>query len=87
MPNPELADDGTNMEVDIIPIAPAAITAASSIMASNTVIESPSPPSSASSSRSPLPALAKVEKVKCGVTPGKDAPNACPPRRHQCGCR
>ena len=78
-PNPELADDGTNMEVDIVPIAPAAIVAASSIMAGNTVIESPSPPSSASSSRSPSPAPAKVEKVKRGVTPGKDAPDASVP--------
>jgi hypothetical protein len=43
-PNPELADDANNMEVDIVPIAPATVVAASSIMAGNTVIESPSPP-------------------------------------------
>ena len=78
-PNPELADDGTTMEVDIVPIAPPAIIAASSIMAGNTVIESPSPPSSASSSRSPSPAPVKVEKTKRVVTPGKDAPDASVP--------
>jgi hypothetical protein len=75
-PNPELADDANSMEVDIVPIAPAAAVAASSIMAGNTVIESPSPASSASSSRSPSPAPAKVDKTKRAATPGKDAPDA-----------
>ena len=75
-PNPELADDANNMEVDIVPIAPAATMAASSIMAGNTVIESPSPASSASSSRSPSPAPTKVDKTKRAATPGKDAPDA-----------
>ena len=74
-PNPELADDVNNMEVDIVPIAPAAVVAASSIMAGNTVIDSPSPPSSASNSRSPSPAPPKVEKIKRAATPGKDAPD------------
>lgn len=74
-PNPELADDANNMEVDIVPIAPAATVAASSIMAGNTVIGSPSPASSASSSRSPSPALTKVDKTKRVATPGKDAPD------------
>jgi len=79
-PNPELADDAIiNMEVDIVPIPPAAVVAASSIMAGNTVIESPSPPSSASTSRSPSPAPAKAEKTKRVVTPGKDAPDASVP--------
>ena len=78
-PNPELADDANNMEVDIVPIAPATIVAASSIMAGNTVIESPSPPSSASCSRSPTPDPAKVEKAKRVVSPGKDAPDASVP--------
>jgi len=74
-PNPEMADDANNMEVDIVPIAPTAVVAASSIMAGNTVIESPSPPSSASSSRSPSPTPPKVEKTKLVATPGKDAPD------------
>ena len=78
-PNPELADDAINMEVDIVPIAPATVTAASSIMAGNTVIESPSPASSASSSRSPSPAPTKVDKTKRVATPGKDAPDASVP--------
>ena len=75
-PNPELADDANNMEVDIVPITPAAAVAASSIMAGNTVIESPSPASSASSSRSPSPAPTKVDKTKRVATPGKDVPDA-----------
>jgi len=76
-PNPELADDINNMdmEVDIVPIVPAAAAAASSIMAGNTVIETPSPASSASSSRSPSPVPTKVEKTKRAATPGKDAPD------------
>ena len=77
-PNPELADD-TNMEVDIVPIVPAAVVAAASIMAGNTVIDSPSPPSSASTSRSPTPAPVKVEKTKRVVSPGKDVPDASVP--------
>ena len=75
-PNPELVDDTNPMEVDIVPIAPVAAVAASSIMAGNTVIESPSPASSASSSRSPSPAPVKVDKTKRVATPGKDAPDA-----------
>ena len=78
-PTPELADDANNMEVDIVPIVPAAVVAASSIMAGNTVIETPSPPSSASTSRSPSPAPAKSEKTKRAATPGKDAPEASVP--------
>jgi hypothetical protein len=78
-PNPELADDTINMEVDIVPIVPATVVAASSIMAGNTVIESPSPPSSASTSRSPSPIPTKVEKTKRLLTPGKDAPDASLP--------
>jgi len=78
-PNPEQADNANNMEVDIGPITPAAVVAASSIMAGNTVIESPSPPSSATSSRSPSPAPARVEKIKRVGTPGKDAPDASLP--------
>jgi len=79
-PNPELADDTIiNMEVDIVPITPATVVAASSIMAGNTVIESPSTPSSASTSRSPSPAPTKVEKTKRIVSPGKDAPDASVP--------
>ena len=80
-PNPELADDAdaNNMEVDIVPIAPASVVAASSIMAGNTVIESPSPPSSASSSRSPSLAPAKVDKTKRVATPGKDGPDVSVP--------
>jgi hypothetical protein len=75
-PNPELVDDPTSMEVDIVPIAPAPAVASSSIMAGNTVIESPSPASSASSSRSPSPAPTKVDKTKRAASPGKDAPDA-----------
>ena len=75
-PNPELADDTNNVKVDIVPIAPATIIAASYIMVGNTVIESPSPPPSASCSRSPTPDPAKVQKTKHIVSPGKDAPNA-----------
>ena len=79
-PGPELVDDAIiNMEVDIDPIPPAAVVAASSIMAGNTVIESPSPPSSASTSQSPSPAPAKAEKTKRVVTPGGDAPDASVP--------
>ena len=70
---PEPADDANNMEVDIVPIFPASAVAASSIMASNTVIETPSPPSSASTSISPSPAPATPEKTKCAATPGTDA--------------
>ena len=78
-PNPELADDATNMEVDIVPIAPAPAVAASSIMAGNTVIESPYPPSSAFSSRSPSPTPTKADKTKRAATPGKDAPDLSVP--------
>ena len=78
-PNPELADNANNMEVDIVPIAPVTVTAASSIMAGNTVIKSPSPATSASSSRSPSPAPTKVDKTKRVATPGKDAPDASVP--------
>ena len=78
-PNPEQADDPTNMEVDIVPIAPAPVVAASSIMAGNTVIESPSPASSAFSSRSPSPTPPKADKTKRAATPGKDAPDPSVP--------
>ena len=78
-PNPELADDANNMEVDIAPAAPTTVVPSSSIMAGNTVIDSPSPPSSASSSRSPSPPPTKVEKVKRAASPGKDAPDASLP--------
>ena len=78
-PNPELADDTNNMEVDIAPIVPPVAVPSSSIMAGNTVIETPSPPSSASSSRSPSPAPVKVEKTKRATSPGKDAPDASVP--------
>ena len=78
-PNPELVDDANTMEVDIAPIAPTTVVASSSIMAGNTVIESPSPPSSASSSRSPSPLPVKVEKIKRAASPGKDAPDASVP--------
>lgn len=78
-PNPELADDANTMEVDIAPIAPTTVVASSSIMAGNTVIETPSPPSSASSSRSPSPPPVKVEKTKRVASPGKDAPDASLP--------
>lgn len=78
-PNPELADDTNNMEVDIVPVAPAANVAASSIMAGNTVIDTPSPPSSAFGSRSPSPLPSKVEKTKRAASPGKDVPEASVP--------
>lgn len=77
-PNPELVDDANIMEVDIVPVAPTTV-ASSSIMAGNTVIETPSPPSSASSSRSPSPPPVKVEKTKRATSPGKDAPDVSLP--------
>ena len=78
-PNPELAEDTNNMEVDIVPIAPPAAVASSSIMAGNTVIETPSPPSSESCSRSPSPVPVKVEKTKRAASLGKDALDASVP--------
>ena len=63
------------MEMDIAPVTPAAVVAASSVMTGNTVIESLSPPPFASNSRSLSPAPPKVEKIKRATTPGKDAPD------------
>lgn len=60
------------MEVYVVPISPTSIVAASSLTTGNTVIGSPSPPSSASSSRSPS---AKADKTKRIATPGKDGPD------------
>jgi hypothetical protein len=73
--NPKLVDDANSMKVAMAPPPPTAGVAASSIMAGNTVIESPSPHLPPLALSSPGQGL----KNKRTASPGKAAPDTSVP--------